>query len=115
MIAIYNQVNILIIGDPTVPLQLQLTTVVTLLQVNTPGPQGPPGIGTSGVILGEVPTGAIDGANQNYTALANFTLIWVWLNGVRMKAGTDYNVSGANTIHFLYPPFVGSILTIDRI
>ncbi len=74
------------------------------------------GIGDlSTFVLAEVPGGAVDGINTAYTTLVNYQKLWVYLNGVRMKPGTDYDEDGGNDFHFLYPPTTGDLLIVDYI
>lgn len=86
------------------------------------GSRGPVGVGfTLGIgdlstfILEEIPTGAVDGVNQDYTTAHNFQKLWVYLNGLRMRVGVDYTLTDAHTFHFLYPPSTGDSLLVDYI
>lgn len=63
---------------------------------------------------GEVPSGAINGSNVTFT-LANTPTagsVKVYLNGIRLKATSDYTISGA-TITMTYAPDTGSTLLAD--
>ena len=74
------------------------------------------GIGQlSNFVLAEVPGGAVDGVNSAYTTLADYTKLWVYRNGVRMKPGEDYAEDGGNDFHYLYPPLTGDLLIVDYI
>ena len=64
-------------------------------------------------VVSEIPAGDINGVNMIYTTANDFSAIWVWLNGLRMKAGSDYNVTGANTFQFTYAPQTGDTLLVD--
>ena len=93
-------------------------TEVDVIEVVTEGPQGPRGdAGFSGgsITLAAVPTGAINGINMAYATSVNFAAIWVYLNGLRMKPGEDFSVTGANTFLFAYPPQTGDKLIVDYI
>ena len=69
-------------------------------------------------IYGEVPTGAINGANAAF-ALANTPqsgTVRVYLNGVRQQvgAGNDYTISGG-TVTFNGAPTTGDIVLVDYV
>lgn len=77
------------------------------------GIQGPPGAGIT-FVDGEVPAGIIDGLNATFT-LSNAPLpltLHLYRNGLRMKSGFDYNLTGA-TITFLFIPQIGDTLLAD--
>lgn len=65
------------------------------------------------LVLEEVPTGLINSSNMDYTTAATFQKLWVWLNGLRMRIGVDYNLTGADSFSFLYPPTTGDSLLVD--
>jgi hypothetical protein len=113
MIEVINEVNSATWSDPLLPLEIILTEVITRLDVLSPGPQGPSGLGT--YVVGETPSGAIDGVNQSFTTAHNFASnqLWVWLNGLRMKLTTDYTITGANSFHFVTAPQTGDTLVVD--
>lgn len=77
------------------------------------GVQGNPGTVT--FVLGETPGGAVDGVNMDFTTAAEFDSLWVFLNGLRMKAGSDYNLTGPDSFTFTYPPTTGDTLTVDYV
>lgn len=65
-------------------------------------------------IMGEVPAGAIDGANVTFT-LANSPVVGftaVYLNGIRQKLTTHYTIAGA-VITMGSAPLGGDILQVD--
>lgn len=64
-------------------------------------------------VLAEIPTGLINGVNESFTTAFDFQDLWVYLNGVRMKPGQDYNVTGSDSFQFLYPPQTGDMLIVD--
>jgi hypothetical protein len=65
------------------------------------------------IILAEVPGGLVNSSNTAFTTLEDYTKLWVYLNGVRMKPGTDYAEDSGNDFHFLYPPTTGDLLIVD--
>ncbi len=71
--------------------------------------------GGEGLVLQETPSGLVNSSNEDYTTAANFSKLWVWLNGVRMTINTDYTITNSNTFHFLFPPTTGDILRVDYI
>lgn len=66
-------------------------------------------------ILGEIPTGAVDGANAAFV-LVNKPVggIALFQNGSRKTVTTDYTVSG-KTITMTVAPTIGDVLLIDYI
>lgn len=74
------------------------------------------GIGNvTNFVLAEVPGGAVNSINTVFTTLVNYAKLWVYLNGIRMKPGTDYAEDGGNDFHFLYPPTTGDLLIVDYV
>lgn len=63
--------------------------------------------------IGEVPGGVVNGVNTNFTTVNPFTKLSVYANGIRMKQGSDYIVTGSNSFQFLYPPMTGWTLLVD--
>jgi hypothetical protein len=67
-------------------------------------------------VVGEIPNGAIDGANSIFTALYSFdpATLAVYLNGVRQQVGTgnDYTISGSSVI-LTTPPLSGEKVLFD--
>jgi len=68
-------------------------------------------------VVGEVPTGVIDGSNMTYYTANSFMggTLAVYLNGLRMKLGLDFNSAGVNSFLFAYAPVTGDLLTVDYI
>lgn len=77
-----------------------------------PGATGGGGGGTS-MVLGEVPTGAIDGANRFYTTAAAFNALEIFLNGLRLQEAIDYETLSSTTFSLFEIPIVGDTLVID--
>ena len=92
-------------------LEIILTTTTLVLGVNT-GPQGPPG-SIANFVVGEVPTGLINGSNQNYSTADDFVFLWVFKNGVRQALTTDYTIIGADTFQMVSAPLTGDTLLVD--
>ncbi len=68
------------------------------------------------ILMGEVPTGAINGANTTFV-LANTPqngAIGVFLNGLRCKLTTDYAIVGT-TITMVAAPPAGDVVTADYV
>lgn len=72
-------------------------------------------LGSSGFVINEVPTGTIDGVNDDYV-FANTPIAGteqVFRNGQLQKnSGADYALSG-DTITFVVPPLAGSIIVVS--
>jgi len=84
------------------------------------GPQGVPGTPAAGALVmvwGETPTGAINGANTAFTTTNAYRagLLAVYLNGLRLRRGADYNETGANSFGFLAAPLSGDSLSVDYV
>jgi hypothetical protein len=74
------------------------------------------GTPASGVVIwGEIPTGAINGANQNYSTAFSYAAasLAVYLNGIRLRRGADYNETGALTFQLIAAPLTGDSLSVD--
>jgi len=69
------------------------------------------------LVIGEVPSGTIDGSNKIFTTAYNVfgTAIDVYLNGLLQKRGDDYTFTSPNTITFVTAPPSGSNLLCDYI
>ena len=83
---------------------------------NIKGPQGPPGSGGgSAGVIGEVPSGAINGTNKDFVTAVNFATnsLSVFLNGVRQKLTSDYTITGLKNFQLITAPIVGDILQVD--
>jgi hypothetical protein len=66
-------------------------------------------------IVGETPTGSIDGTNETYYTANNYSggTLAVYLNGLRMKLGLDFLDISANSFQFTYAPAAGDLITVD--
>jgi hypothetical protein len=83
---------------------------LTILNV----PQSTGGGGASlQMIWGETPTGTIDGVNKNYGSAFPYSLIAVFLNGLRQRLNNDYSQTGSQSFSFLNAPLPGDSLSID--
>lgn len=77
---------------------------------------GSGGGGTTDLIVGEVPAGAIDGSNSQFTTAANFATgtLHVYKNGIRLKGGgVDYSETGPNSFTMVIAPATGTTLFVD--
>lgn len=89
---------------------VQVTSESIIVQVNSLLTLG----GESSVI-GETPTGAINGQNATFTSLQNFEplTVDVILNSTIQTYGIDYITTGTNTIILNVAPVVGDILRLN--
>jgi hypothetical protein len=73
------------------------------------------GTGLGNLIYGEVPTGAVNGVNKNFTTANTYrpNLLSVFLNGVRQRRTNDYSETSNNSFSFVFAPQSGDILSID--
>jgi len=78
-----------------------------------------PGVGAGAVlpITGEVPQGAINGTNRNYSTSQQFrnNSLAVYANGLRMRAGVDFTVTGNSSFQMTVALLSGDSLTVDYI
>jgi hypothetical protein len=73
------------------------------------------GTGVVGFITGETPSGAINGINKDYvtaTVFVSGSLI-VYVNGLRMRSGPDYAVTGSQNFQMVTALITGDTLIID--
>lgn len=77
--------------------------------------QGPPGIGGTGVVLGEELTGTINNSNATFTTQYDFVpgKVVPKVNGIAQSLLNDFNTSGTTTIVFYVSPEIGDKLTVD--
>jgi hypothetical protein len=96
---------------PTINVQAPIPSLAIYIPVK--GPQGNPGIpGTGAQIIGEIPSGTIDGINSTFSTVNNYrpNTIAVYRNGLREFYVTE---SGSDGIVFDSAPIPGDELTID--
>lgn len=68
----------------------------------------------TGGIIGETPSGTIDGVNVDFTLAntPNTGSLKVYLNGQRLTLTSDYTTSGTD-LTLVYAPTIGSVLRVD--
>jgi hypothetical protein len=66
-------------------------------------------------IIGETPSGAVNGSNATYTTAQQFepASVSVFINGVNIVNGVDYITTGTNTIILNVSPVVGDYIRIN--
>jgi len=66
-------------------------------------------------IIGETPSGAVNGSNATYTTAQQFepASVSVFINGVNIINGVDYITTGTNTIILNVSPVVGDYIRIN--
>lgn len=72
------------------------------------------GLSTSNFVYGETPSGSVNGSNTSFTIANTPTsgTLRLFENGLRLKATTDYSISGT-TITMVNAPLTGDILQVD--
>lgn len=72
-------------------------------------------IGAGSFIIGETPSGAINGSNATFTTAQSFepASIAVFLNGVNTINGVDYITTGQNTVILNVSPVIGDYLRVN--
>lgn len=66
-------------------------------------------------VIGETPTGAINGSNATFTSLQNFVpeTVQVFINGVNQVYGVDFITTGSTTITLTVSPVSGDYIRIN--
>jgi hypothetical protein len=66
-------------------------------------------------IIGETPSGAVNGSNATYTTAQQFepASVSVFINGVNIINGVDYITTGTNTIILNVSPIVGDYIRVN--
>jgi hypothetical protein len=66
-------------------------------------------------IIGETPSGAVNGSNATYTTAQQFepASVSVFINGVNIINGVDYITTGTNTIILNVSPVAGDYVRIN--
>ncbi|GMU99381.1 MAG: hypothetical protein AMXMBFR51_21160 [Ignavibacteriota bacterium] len=69
----------------------------------------------SDYIINEIPSGAINGVNNNFTTSNTFayTSVQVFKNGLLQRLEDDYTLSGSDTISFFEPPLPGDSIYVS--
>lgn len=92
------------------PIEPQITKVLIAETVS-------PGVGAGGAqaITGETPQGAINGVNQQYITSQQFrnNSLAVYVNGLRMRSGIDFNVIGNNVFSMIQALLAGDSISVD--
>ena len=103
---------------------LEISTQVTKLELDQPSlviteisNSNINTVDTSKIVIGEVPSGDIDGINNTFTSSMPFIVssLEVFVNGIREKVLDDYNTIGNNTIFFNFSPEAGEHMVINYI
>jgi hypothetical protein len=66
-------------------------------------------------VIGETPTGAVNGSNATFTTLQNFVpeTVQVFINGVSQTNAVDYTTTGTTTIILNASPVVGDYIRVN--
>lgn len=66
-------------------------------------------------VIGETPSGVINGSNATFTTLQSFVPLTVELilNSTIQTYGIDYTTSGTNTINLNVSPIIGDIIRVN--
>jgi len=66
-------------------------------------------------IIGETPSGAVNGSNATFTTAQNFVpeSVQVFINGVSQTNGVDYTTSGTTTITLNVSPVSGDYIRVN--
>lgn len=88
----------------------------TSISVAAKGIKGDPET-SANMVIGEVPTGLINGSNATFTTANPFVAgtVEVFVNGLRQTIIVDFNTSGNNTIQLIFSPLTGEVITVNYI
>lgn len=91
----------------------QVTEIYLVLENVTGGG----GLFSSDIVMGEIPTGLINGANATFTSLSPFIpeKLIVERNGITQRKNIDYTTTGNNTINLTFSPDTGESILINYI
>lgn len=66
-------------------------------------------------VIGETPSGTINGSNATFTTASGFVpeSVQVFVNGVSQTNTVDYTTSGVNTIIFNFSPVNGDYIRVN--
>jgi len=66
-------------------------------------------------VIGETPSGAVNGSNATYTTAQNFVpeSVQVFINGVSQTNAVDYTTSGTTTITMNVSPVSGDYIRVN--
>lgn len=74
-------------------------------------------LNASGVnlVVGETPSGAINGSNATFTTAQSFDpdTVAIFVNGIQATKNLDYTTSGTTQINFTYALASGDILRVN--
>jgi hypothetical protein len=98
------------LGNPTTDGYILASTALGVRYWIAP-PTGGSGVG----VVGEVPTGAIDGTNTTFTISKPFVAasLAVYLNGLRQRPTTDFTIADATHFVLTSAPITGDSLLTD--
>lgn len=66
-------------------------------------------------VIGEIPSGAVNGSNATFTTAQNFVpeSVQVFINGVSQTNAVDYTTSGTTTISLNVSPVSGDYIRVN--
>lgn len=66
-------------------------------------------------VIGEIPSGAVNGSNATFTTAQNFVpeSVQVFVNGVSQTNAVDYTTSGTTTINLNVSPVSGDYIRVN--
>lgn len=88
-------------------------TVIFAATTGARGSKGDPGGGT--FLVGETPSGVLDGSNTHFTTGFDYQggTVALYLNGLRETTGVGFTEVIPNTIVFSEPPLPGDDIAVD--
>lgn len=71
--------------------------------------------GAGTFVIGEIPTGVVDGSNATFYSLSGFTpeSVQVFINGVNQINGIDFTTNGTTQILLNVSPVIGDYIRIN--
>lgn len=103
--------DVVIIERPRQVVITEKPPKAAVVQVEKPAP----GATTGQEIIGEVPSGAVNGSNATFTTQFSFLpeSVRVFVNGQRQNIPDDYVTQGQFTITLMFSPAVGETIQVD--
>jgi len=106
-----------ILGPPESTIDVWYPAAVEGIEISEPAIIIQGGGGLASWVSGETPTGAINGTNVDYITANVFQTgsLAVYVNGLRMKNGLDYTITGTKNFRIIGALLTGDSLIVDYI
>lgn len=125
IIEIIGAVNQIVVGDEETSegvIEVPADSAIEIVEIMAQGVQGVQGLpGTSGAIdpanfvIGETPTGAVNGSNATFLTAFDFIpeTVAVFVEEIRLRRITNFQTTGTRTILLNFSPLAGERIQTD--